>query len=209
MVNYQRGAGLNVESVDVRLGWQDQEGLPWGIALRFAVIDGKVQCAGFEVHPVGGNRPVTAALVRSVPVGRLVAEVLRDPPLAFTHLSDQPPFSALVTLAGQRDPRVSPESESGIDDKPRPGRPRKYGPEHYARVAQIYLEATTKPTKRVAEHFDVPVTRASNWVRTARDLGLLDAAVSEEPEQPAKRQRTIKNPRVVKAIRKAAVTDEQ
>lgn len=200
---------MDVESVDVRLVWRDHEGLPWEVSLRFAAIEGKVQCAGLAVYPLEGNRPVTATLVRSVPVGRLIAEVLRDPPVDLARLGNAPTFSALVTLAEAKRSRVLPKSAIRAGDAPRRGRPRKYGPDHYARVAQIYLEATSSPTTRVAEFFDVPVTRASNWVRTARDLGLLDQVVSEESERPAEEQRSIKDPRVVKKIRKVGVADEQ
>lgn len=200
---------MNDESVDVRLVWRDHEGLPWEVSLRFASIDGKVQCAGMAVYPLEGSRPLTTTLVRSLPVGRLIGEALQDPPLDLARLGGAPPFSALVALAEENRSRVLPKSALSAPSTPRRGRPRKYGPEHHARVAQIYLDATGSPTTRVAEHFEVPYTRAANWVRTARELGLLDAVASDTPQGPAEKQRSITDPGVVKRIRKAVATDEQ
>lgn len=182
---------MSGEFVEVPLDWSDPEGHPWKVSLRFAAIDGKVQCVGFTIDPVGDIRPVTATLMRSVPVGRLIDEVLRDSSLELVRLAGLPSFNTLATLAEANLSLLRPKP-AGDESTPRRGRPRKYGPEHYARVARIYLESASSPTSRVADDFKVPITRAANWVRTARDLGLLDQAEGDEVRSPSVKPRVLK-----------------
>lgn len=196
---------MKAQSVELQVIWSDPEGLPWDVSLRFAALEGRVQCVGFSIASVGDDRPITATLMRSVPVGRLIAEVQSEAPIDVDRLGAVPSFNALVTLAESSLSRLGPESV-GLDSRPKPGRPRKYGPEHYAEVARVYLQSTVSPTSRVAEHFQVPSTRAAAWVRTARDLGLLDQAVDEGSERPPEKKRVIRDPGMVQKIR--GVTDE-
>lgn len=52
-------------------------------------------------------------------------------------------------------------------------RQRVYGPDHYERVAGVYLRASRAPTQAVAGTWTVSGDTAKRWVRRARRLGML------------------------------------
>lgn len=157
-----------------RVEWTDTQGFEWQVSLRFAMVGGKVRCTGFTLGSTSDEKPVTTTILRSVPVGRLIDDVLRDPPRELYRLADLPPFNTLQRLAEVNLSLLKPREDALEPSLPR-GRPRKYGADHYAEVARVYLGATRRPTATVAAHFDVSPTSAANWVRTARELGLLES----------------------------------
>lgn len=200
-----------MKSLEARFSWYDSDETPWEVSLRFATIEGKVVCVGFAIVAEGEPRPVTAQLVRSVPVGGLIRDALDEFPLEFSEIGDPPPLAMLVSIAEASIERNQPTS-TGTPSKRGPGRPRKYGPEHYAEVARVYLESKSAPTSRVAKHFQVPKGRAANWVRAARDLGLipeLAETAGAEPGHTPRRIRTPKgiDPQILKQFRRSS--DEQ
>lgn len=56
------------------------------------------------------------------------------------------------------------------------GRPVQYGPDHFERVAGVWLQHEAAPTAEVARAWSVSRATAKGWVRRARALGLLDRA---------------------------------
>jgi hypothetical protein len=145
--------------------WPKPSG-PYEVTLRFEWIDGRWECTGVDVRAVdaAGAKPeiVTASLLRSLPLGRLIDK----------HLVT---FKTAITTE-DIDGTVY-RFESDYTGRPkRGGRPVKYGPEHYVEVARTYREAYERrrtPTRAVAARFKVSETAAAKWVAKCRDLGLL------------------------------------
>lgn len=66
----------------------------------------------------------------------------------------------------------------------RKGRPPLYGPEHFAKVAEKYMQAwatSDAPTQAVADAFTVERSTAAKWVARARGMGLLGEARPGRP----------------------------
>ncbi len=163
------------------LDWDDAEGSHWQVSLRFALVGEVVRCTGFAIVSTDDQTPVTSTLVRSVPVGTLIDEVLTDAPRDLIRVAGLPPFNTVSRLA-QTNLGLTRSRDEDATEERRRGRPFKYGADHYAEVARLYMEAPTRPTARVAAHFDVPRTRAANWVRTAREMGLLERGYTKDSD---------------------------
>lgn len=166
--------------------WPDPKTGPWLVQLRFRFIDGRPECVGIEItssveHDESLNRMfpdlvptrLTATGVREVPFGELVArerqrtaESLREgaaDPLNF------PQESELMQ-------RFAAEWAEGSKGR---GRPREYGPDHWAEVANEYRRALAEsdaPTKAVAQRWNVTKSAAAKWVARTRSMGLLPPA---------------------------------
>ena len=135
----------------------------YDVTLRFALIDGRMECVGADIEVVQGRRPraLTAEALRALPFGSLVAK--------------RRPEAGVTLRVGQA---VAHEEALPITPvkRRRGGRPPIYGPEHWQEVARIYTEAWAKnktPTRAVARHWGVSESAAAKWVAKCRDLGLL------------------------------------
>ncbi len=162
--------------------WPDTFRGPWHVTVHLAIEQGVVSCSGLDVRSftgeVGGEPAprsivepapeVTSTVLRSIPVGELVAEVRRDLPL----LIDQ----HLAKRSGARRGRRATLTEVAATLRKR-GRKPKYGQDHYERVAEVYASeadrAGGKPTQEVAKRFFLSHAAAAKHVARCRELGLI------------------------------------
>ena len=143
--------------------WNGKNG-PYDITLRFAPLDGRMECVGLDVQAVPGPRPITAVALHSLPLGQLI-EKRRKEAGDVTITIDTP---GAITWQGQN---------VNIVVTRRGGRPPKYDQAHWEKVAAVYVEeygrGSLTPTRAVARHFKVTVSAAAKWVAKCRTLGLL------------------------------------
>lgn len=165
----------------------------WRVTLRLALVRGRAELVGLEVRgyreegldddlPTLDQDPpvVTAELIRSIPVGRLVddARAGRSRGLRIDAALEQAAETGMLRRLEPGEPlpehlqRLAEAYQAG----PRRGRPPEYGPEHFAEVARVYAAAWRlgrAPTRAVAERWTVSKATAAKWVARARRLGLL------------------------------------
>lgn len=163
--------------------WKGKDGT-YEVVLRFAPVDGRMECVGVDVEAVPrGTRVVTAVALHSIPLGKLIEK--RRPKVIWKgqEVSIRVTPATVAAKASVPTPTVlvghtftkAPTFPQGQVTR-RVGRPPKYGPEHWQKVARIYQEAWSKnrtPTRAVARHFKVSETAAAKWVARCRALGLL------------------------------------
>lgn len=142
--------------------------------MRFTLVDGQVRCTGLQVLNVDAKDPFfNAAALRRLPIAEMIKDELRLPGEDLSKLMGLARVYRLSELsqfgAGPKR-KVDPNEKNG---SPTRGRPKKYSHEHYKQVAMVYRENTVAPTAAVARKFKVNRTTAANWVRKARELGLL------------------------------------
>jgi len=145
------------------------------LTLDFADVDGRLECVRVELGwPAdeprqGAPVPVTMSALRSVPLGRIIDEALRQ---HTRRLRDW----AKVLEPGQQ-AELLPLVAAAAASLPRaPGRPPSYNSEHFVKVADAYTKARRageSPTKAVASRFHVSYPTAANWVARARAMGFL------------------------------------
>lgn len=160
--------------------WPKANG-PYDVTLELEWIDGRWECTGVEVRAaelnedLGTPRPrsapplippavVRSSVLRSLPLAKLLGKHFVGVKLGAT---TQDIDGTIYTF--EQDYTAGPSAR-------RPGRPRKYGPEHFAEVARVYREAYANrktPTRAVARHFKTSQTAAAKWVSKCRELGLL------------------------------------
>ncbi len=144
--------------------WPSARHGPWFIELHWQVIDGRAECVGFDLRsslPEGhrlstGYRgilrrkgtPLTATLLRSIPVGQLVAEH-RDELHAMLG-------GTVFDPAGARRPRSTPARLTEA-----------------AAAYQQAWSAGTSTTRAVQDHFNISAGAARKLIWQARDAGLL------------------------------------
>lgn len=161
------------------------------VPVRFLLAEGpdrKLVCFRIEIGPteqptrlVGNDevainwptplKPITTQTLRKIPVASLIqsyllalAKRIRDTPLAAN------PDSSI----GQLEQEYRRRAERSAPSSRRPGRPPRYGSEHWQEVADVYRRHGGRAARKaVAEHFDVPLSTASNWIATARAKKLL------------------------------------
>lgn len=179
-------------------------GPKWRIKLEFTPIAGRAECVGFEVRsyrrgkePGVGQVPeigdvervVTASLVRSIPLGRLIAETRRKQASGIREFLREtggkrwgiPGEVEAVDFCDAIEESIewfdAPASSS------RGGRPGK-PPSHYALVSQVYADALAigdSPTKAVAEALTISRSAAAKQVAKARMLGFLGPTTRGRP----------------------------
>lgn len=141
----------------------------WSVKFAFGFVGGRIRCVGMSVLAITGASAFSAARLREIPSARMIEEILAFPPRELVKRAKLPPFNSMGQLqeVGLSRLRVGSKIYCGR------GRPTEYGEDHYREVARVYRSSLSKPTQAVAEAFDVKRTTAANWVRTARQLGLL------------------------------------
>jgi hypothetical protein len=170
--------------------WFDSSGNPWWLTFHWGEVDGRPECVGLDVRGFmerGGKttglapggalgvvsgpdlRAVTASLLRDMPLASLVRENKQA-------ASDLRRWYSTQKKATRRGRQLAFKQAEAFEAP----RQRKYGREHYAKVAEIYATAYGKhqpPTKAVAESPELggPVSRstAAKWVARAREMHLL------------------------------------
>jgi len=148
--------------VRVPVRWPDRRSGPWQLHLGFAFFGGRVEFVSLQVEPLdpSAGPKLTSDVLRAIPVATLADEIRLDGP---RELMDLAGLGRWVTVGEERD--------AGLGLLSRVGRPRKHD---YAEVARVYAAAPTKPTKAVAQAFDVPIETARNMVASARRRGFLE-----------------------------------
>jgi hypothetical protein len=152
--------------------WRGKDGF-YDVTLRFAPIEGRMECVGIDVQPVPGPRTLTAVALHSLPLGKLIEKRRKEAGDVVVTVDTV----GAIAWVGQ--PVVVTVTRRG-------GRPPKYGPEHWQEVARIYREAyehskNRTPTRAVARHFRVSDTAAAKWVAKCRHLGLLPKTTRGKP----------------------------
>ena len=176
--------------------WPDEDYGPFRLGLHWAVIEGRQEAVGIELSSVrdeknGWKNPpdwepeptrLTADVLRSLTDGRekSFTAIVEDTKRALV------PYVQFWTL---REPERAKELDEKVKaleagQRKKRGRPPKYGPDHYARVALIYETAYMNlldPTRAVAKHWVVSPSTAANWVAKARKLEFLGETTRGKP----------------------------
>jgi hypothetical protein len=110
--------------------------------------------------------PITAVAIR-IPLGEIVDESRQ----AFLETANR-------WGAGSPDPKLLAATKEIRQEwaGQRRGRLRRYSPEHWQQVAEVYLTAWRaggRPTAAVVAKFGVSKNIAAKWVANARQMGLL------------------------------------
>ncbi|HVF03236.1 MAG TPA: hypothetical protein VNA20_00210 [Frankiaceae bacterium] len=133
--------------------WEDDTPSPVSIHIRLAPrADGRLRVVGLRL-----DGPVSAEVLRSIPVGRIEGA-------ANAQLHDA------VPAARKR------KVEARVPDSLRSNAVRGYPDAFYDSIAAAYrslVATTSKPVSDLATANDVPVTTAQRWVKEARRRGLL------------------------------------
>jgi hypothetical protein len=146
--------------------------LPWIMSVKVTNLHGSPQITDLQVSARGeAVAPITGEALRSLPLGairRMVVEWRAQEERARSAGNEfRDPAPAFAELQEARRPK---------------GRPRQLTDAHYAEVATIYGASTT-PRKAIAKRFNVSEPQASNYIRGARDRGLLEAARTGRPRK--------------------------
>lgn len=149
--------------------WPPDSARPFGVTIRLAGFGEQFDVS--EVHlrtPPGAPRPISAEMLRAVPLGQYVKEARSRLAAEFsTQVED-----LMVTIITKRE-----EAAAEILERQR----SRLGIDHYREVVRVYVEAMASgqaPTAAVAEHFECPRSTAARWVSKAREIGLLDPAAA-------------------------------
>jgi hypothetical protein len=161
--------------------WPDPWKGPWEVTLLWRLTSGRYECVSFKIEefnpPARKSAPdpahvITAQLIRSVPVGRLVD--------AARHRTARDAESVAGGAAARGDAdweKWQREFAAGFKaETAGGGRPRMWGDEHYQEVARAYAAAWqsgSSPTKSVEKLFQVSHSTAARWVRECRKRGFL------------------------------------
>jgi hypothetical protein len=178
----------------------------WHLGFDFTEIDGRLECVGINIRslrtklviddagqpqveyrpPLGGRpEPVTASLIRQIPVAFLVREAREG-------LGDVARWQASQPGRSAAERRTLSAVADQLDESPR----RVLDDDHFAQVAEIYREAWAAgdpaPTKAVAERMKASRSAAAKWVARARVMGLLGETKQGRPggTPPAKKTTT-------------------
>ncbi len=145
--------------------WPSGRHGPWLLAFHWQVVDGRAECVGLDLrsslphhgHPLSAGyrgilrrkgTPLTATLLRTIPVGQLVAEQREG----LHDILGGPAFDP----AGARRPRSTPArlTEAAV-------------------VYQQAWSAGTSTTRAVQDHFSISAGAARKLIWQSRDAGLL------------------------------------
>lgn len=156
---------------DDAMSWPDRLQGPWRLDVRWREVDGRLECNGLEIQPLEdrGGMILTAATLRSIPLGSIIDELWRRRAAALAHDAGLPAPDASSDTYVPVFSRVE-------QPRPRVGRPPKYDTEHYQNVARVYstaFAARRSPVKAVAEAYGVKHSAAAKWVSVARGRGFL------------------------------------
>jgi hypothetical protein len=140
-------------------------------------VDGRFECVSLLVTSHSGRRPITATLVRRMPVARVIDDERRD------RIAGWDRVHAHVAHTYGSDPSADAHVERVKAMYEKGGRPR-YPDDHWEHVAKVYRDsfaAGDNPTKSVADTFTVSRSAAAKWVARCRDYGLLGRTEQRKP----------------------------
>jgi hypothetical protein len=175
-----RGLSASLRGIEIPVEGEDAS-----VLVEWSVMDGRLEATKIIVTAA---RPITTEMMRRIRwaaviedakrlhlkwlqkvAGGSVREVLER---VFPE-APEAERERVGELSAEAARQLIPPLEASLG---RPGRPRQYGPDHFAEVAQVYSEADTAglpPTRTVAERFNVSRSAAAKWVARARRAGLL------------------------------------
>jgi hypothetical protein len=157
------------------------------VALRFALVEGRLVCIGVEIGPLvkhnGENAEVFIVSdeseldpLRSTEL-RLPLRELIDEALEWVIIKDQDFAWMGSERAAEWKKVVAPHNAAVRKGRKKPGRPRQYGDDHYQKVAEVYEQELRSggraPLRAVMREFHVEKSTAASWVREAKRLGFL------------------------------------
>jgi hypothetical protein len=159
--------------------WPDPDEGPWQVTLSWAWVQDRAECVAFTLAPVQDAEvePISATLLRKVPVMRLVTQARRK-------RFERAGGSLLEALDDGQDLDVGAGLEASLRaqaagwEQRRPGRPATLNREHYGKVAGVYSSARVAgqpPLVAVQRRWQVARPTASRWIAAARELNLLPA----------------------------------
>ncbi|TDC98510.1 hypothetical protein E1292_35320 [Nonomuraea deserti] len=139
------------------------------LAARLEVVDGIPQCREITISSVEDGREVKQLDLRAIGVAEMVEEVFAA--FATRIILEEDGSITAVKEAGER-PHI--ETVRAIAETRKGKGARKITQAFLEEVAAIYSEnAGQNPTQAVQRAFDVSPRMAGNYIRKARDLGLL------------------------------------
>jgi hypothetical protein len=170
-INLQEPTADELEAGERRF---DYEGPEWAISGRVRDEEGGPHLLSLEIRPADPDGAVSAALVRGVPVGKIIASL-----------------RTLLSIDRSEREAFGPARSSGYEYTPLAGNPPKtprrggkptVSDEHLRAVAEAYLAETapgqpSRPLLRLAEKFGSPEETVRTWVARARKEGWLAPGV--------------------------------
>ena len=183
------GLGAFTESTFI---WPDEEDDPaWIISLSWGLVDGRYEVYGFDMRPAPMcswatyKGPLTATLLRSVPLGTLIEEGRRYQ-IAYENemvadLEGDQKFRESFIETGSDPDDVLRSSVRELEVLTNPPARSRYNEDHWRRVTAVYDRAGSAPTRAVAEHFGVPRSTAGKWVSNCRKKRLLPPTQKTRP----------------------------
>lgn len=124
------------------------------------------QIERLEIRPANLDQPISSHLIRKLSIGALLEIASRTHLVLFARV-DSP--SGFISMS-----RAMDHFTDNLRDRLKQEGPRSSETKEW--VALIYEVAAAegyKPTQSVSDWFDISLRTASNWVRTAREDGVL------------------------------------
>jgi hypothetical protein len=170
--------------------WPEDRPL-YAVAVRLREETGEIRCDGFSVFPLAAGGTVGSAVLRSMPVGALISDAIRQ---ELSMKRDEakaelahPAVEALDEEWGRNRDAFWRARANHYDDALKKARGkgtgRRYPPGHLERVAAIVREARARhdpASVAVAAVLNISKSAAANQISRARARGLLD--MEEEVE---------------------------
>lgn len=172
--------------------WPVREG-SLEIETTWAQVNYRFECIGVFISTTSRNVPITASQLRQVPLARILDSIRKEN--YWTGRSGDDDFEpALPDWITRKQREVSINNHPSTGQR-RAGRPRKWGPDHFVKVAEIYRRAWQNgdnPTEAVSRELHASYSQAAKWVSAARNTyGLLpptqrgQVAAAPQPDPPA------------------------
>jgi hypothetical protein len=163
----------------VRL-WPHPDRGPWSVTIMWRAHAGRPVCSGvhLDLLETADVEPVTALLVRQLPIARLIREARRERFLATGGgLFDAEPDDQVGAI-GRRLSAEEKSRHAWSEDAPKRRR-AALDEDHYRQVAHVYSRAASAglpPTLAVMHTMFVSRPTASRWVAEARARRLIPPA---------------------------------
>lgn len=178
--------------------WPSAESPLYRLTLELDEVAGRLECVGVSVRAQMRGRVVSGTTMRELPLGRLVAEEVRQLRVEVSSTlvgagdlinADQMPNDFLRNRgAFWSQAKVEADILARIIAKSGPAaRGRRYPNDHLEKVAAVYREALRwhrNPTATVGEHFGVTRSAAAKWVSRARQRAFLPPARRGRADPP-------------------------
>lgn len=157
--------------------WPDHVEGPWQVTLTWRAREDRADCVGLTVEALNldDTEPLTATLMRSVPLGRIMAAARWERFAAnYGQVVNEPDLVEELEFSAADAQRLHARSQPWAE---RPsGRRPELNHEHYRDVAKAYSQAHAAglpPLRAVEQRFFVSRPTASRWVAAARAADLL------------------------------------